>query len=175
MNTVLSKRSQGIPIIPSPPLATNHILCDSIFIKYKMRQNQCILQMNCKGRKYSGNANILPSPFAIPLVFRWLSALMHKALILLTLSLKDTQLRAFLNHAVYIVLLFCFCLQTPTYDNYVLFICVVACLLPFSPWTLSTTKIDMTCVLSTIIIPAPYRVPGMEKAFMLVRHFQTSN
>lgn len=105
MNTVLSKRSQGIPIIPSPPLATNHILCDSIFIKYKMRQNQCILQMNCKGRKYSGNANILPSPFAIPLVFRWLSALMHKALILLTLSLKDTQLRAFLNHAVYIVLL----------------------------------------------------------------------
>ena len=41
----------------------------------------------------------------IPLGFRWMSALMHKPLILLTLSLKDTQLRAFLNHAVYIVLL----------------------------------------------------------------------
>ena len=104
----------------------------------------------------------------------------NKPLILLTLSLKtlnwepfSTMLSAYFS--CLILYFSCFCLQTPMCDNYVLFICVVASLLPFSHWTLSTTKIDITCVLSTITVPAPYRVPGMEKAFMLVRHFQTSN
>lgn len=145
------------------------------FIKYKMRQNQCILQIDYKRQKYSGNANILPSPFAIPLVFRWLSALMHKALILLTLSLKTPNWEPFSTMLSYIVLLFCFCLQTPTYDNYVLFYlcsCLLIAILPLDS-KYHEDRHDMCLV--HYYNPSTLQVPGMEKAFMLVRHFQTSN